>query len=258
MTSLFTPEGIVYGDGHHLPDARALQELSPDIWRANAFKTSYAVAALPDHPQSVVRIEAPPMNICNPWGFTALVRQGIAHFDLLGKAGVHIPAQRFVIGPDFHGRKHQTLYVFAEKLAGRPLTSRPADAPYTSALIGSLASYLTDIHTNNEQALMSDIFSAGQYAAQDDNKTALYDVGLRFDKLRQGSQRSKRLYSFALELDQWAMDTDIRTPEPLQQLLGQVENKLLRGARRYIYKHAIARQERQLRAQIQNTNKTMI
>jgi hypothetical protein len=183
-TSGISPEGIVFGNGHHLPSLEALDGFD---FEANRYPQSREVAALPDHPDSVVRIEYENHDsygkLFTKEGYYDFARLGIANFIQLQQQGLRIPAQRFVVGPSIIPVQFNPLrlYAFTEKIEGRPLTYDTEDAEASAPVISSLSRYMSDILERSKiipPRFMSDLAYPDQYTRQDDGEVVLHDAGL--------------------------------------------------------------------------------
>lgn len=220
-------EGIVFGNGHHLPGLEALGTASEYYdFEANIYPGSGQVAALPDHPDSVVRLQyetfGPRGFPLNEDGFYAFVRLGIAQFEELQRQGIAIPAQRFVVGPApppslqaLPGGNPLRLYTFTEKIEGRPLAYDPSDAKASAPIINGLSRYMGNVLLQRRifaspPRFMYDLSHPEQFTKQPDGQVILHDVGLeitpggRFnDKMIRHQVSGLALWSKDIKLSRW-------------------------------------------------------
>jgi len=228
------PEGLLFGDAGHLPDARALEGLD---FRRNTLEGTLSVASLPEYPDSVVRIE--PLVVMDNAGYYDVARQGILHFNQLSRCGVNVPPQRLVVAPSVFGDEQPLLYSFTDYIEGRNLTYDPQDAHLSEPVIESVADYFHWVHRQpTDDPFLWDIIHSWQYTVTDtpDNTVLLHDVGLRFSDVEDNRRQKDELAYWSAYLEEWANEADIKHPKSLKLLMRDVEPLPRRLVRRLMWK----------------------
>ena len=232
------PEGIVFGDGDHLPDANALAGLDRETFFENLVEgDTTAVAHVPGHPGSTVRLQSPWRETeANYW---TVVKQGIRHFQRMEQAGIIVPAQRFVLAPGFDDDETPHLYSFTDYLEGRQLTNQPADAHLAAPVIDGLAKYMRWAYNEpTETEFLWDKIYPWQFTVRPDNSVILHDVGLDFRSTAKTGRYniSLSIYQSSISLEEWADQTQIKTPQALKLLMSDIEPPPIHAARKLIRK----------------------
>jgi hypothetical protein len=233
------PEGIVFGNGHHLPDASALAgfadyETFADHWVEG---DTTAVSHVPGHPGSVVRMQS-------VWRETeeeywAVAQRGIAHFRQMEKGGIVVPAQRFVVAPSLDTDNASALYAFTDYLEGRTLTDEPADAHLAIPVIEGMAQYMRwAYHEPTEDEFLWDKGYSRQFTVQPD-RVVLHDIGLDFQHIRDYELAGTGIYFSTGRLATWAKTAQIEPTETLQGLIRDIATPLTRYIRKPTWKEAM-------------------
>lgn len=227
--NLSNPAGIVFGEGHHLPDASALSQLVQewDDWHIS--EVSSHIAALPDNSDVVVRYVGAHSN-AEQW-----ISKGVRHLQLLTESGITIPPHRYVSGPMLYGdpeaplSPYHAVYALTNRLDGRNLSLDHAiDTAHNSDVIAGQARYLQAVASVNEPEFMKDIMAPHQFTVTSLGKVILHDTG--FDNFNATYDPASGGLSWdfghaANMLRAWTTKARISPPEALTELQQYIKTR---------------------------------
>jgi|GEM_PF-2195370 len=212
---------VTFGDADNLPDESVLQGLN---WYDNELAGSELIAAIPNQPDAVVRIQPVPYGDAE--SYRAIAQEGVRNFSHMTDSGLVLPAQRFVVAPAPHipgsaDDGAELLYTITERIEGRPLSKEPHDATHAPALIEAHAAYLLEAYNSPDTTrFLWDKGKPRQHTLTAAGNIVMQDVGLEFRDFDWTVYQNRYLFRVAVNnVYEWAANVGIEPPDNLQQLI---------------------------------------